>query len=215
MSEEIVLARANALAGRTLAELAGELRWPVPPEPKRAKGWAGELVERALGASAGPRPLPDFPELGIELKTIPLNRLGRPQESTFVCLVSLTDNLAETWETSLVHRKLSRVLWVPIDSEPGAPIGDRRIGKPRLWTPSPEQEKVLQADYEEIMDMICLGELDLLSSRLGTYLQVRPKAMDGRDKTRASAADGSLAWTLPRGFYLRAAFTEQILKQSR
>ena len=214
MDEHAVIARAHALAGRCLAEVADELRWPVPTDPKRAKGWAGELIERALGATAGPRPLPDFPELGLEVKTIPVNRRGRPQEATFVCLVSLSDNLSETWQTSLVRRKLARVLWVPIDAEPGVSIGERRIGTARVWTPSAEQEQVLRADYEEIMDLICLGEIETLSSRLGSYLQVRPKAMNGKDKTRAAAADGSLAWTLPRGFYLRATFTAQLIRDS-
>ena len=57
--------------------------------PLRAKGLAGTLIERALGASAGSTAEPDFPALGIELKTIPIDAAGRICESTFVCTIAL------------------------------------------------------------------------------------------------------------------------------
>ncbi len=77
-SERELLERAERLAGWTLAEIALDLKTRLPSDLKRAKGWIGELIERALGASAFSLPEPDFPRLGIELKTIPADRAGRP-----------------------------------------------------------------------------------------------------------------------------------------
>lgn len=214
-SEQELLARAQDLCGLTLAAIAAELVRPVPTDSVRAKGWIGELIEDALGASAGSAPEPDFPGLGIELKTIPIGQNGRVQESTYVCSFAVADAQNETWERSLVKRKLARVLWVPIVAERKTPLAGRIIGKPSCWSPTANDESVLRADWQEIVDAVSLGELDLLSSEIGSYLQIRPKAIDGRARTRASDREGAPGWTLPRGFYLRPEFTSRICGASR
>ena len=57
-SEQELVERAEALAGLSLRELAERWAVPVPPDLRRAKGFVGGLVERALGASAGSRAPP-------------------------------------------------------------------------------------------------------------------------------------------------------------
>ncbi|MFA9412941.1 MAG: MutH/Sau3AI family endonuclease, partial [Deltaproteobacteria bacterium] len=84
-SEQELLSRAWEVAGLTLGELGARVDIEVPDESVRAKGIAGQILEKALGASAGSRAEPDFVKLGIELKTIPLDASGKPKESTFVC----------------------------------------------------------------------------------------------------------------------------------
>ena len=111
--EDMLRARAEALAGYTLSEVAARFGWRVPVDLRRHKGWIGNLVELALGASAGSRPVPDFPELGIELKTLPVQADGSPRESTFVCTAPL-GGLDVPWAESWVRKKLSRVLWMPV-----------------------------------------------------------------------------------------------------
>ena len=94
------------------------------------KGKVGEQIERALGASGGSTATWDFPELRVELKTIPLDASrGAPRESTFVCAVSLADADRAEWATSWVRAKLSRVLWVPVEVHGN---GTRCIGEARL-----------------------------------------------------------------------------------
>lgn len=212
-SERELLERARNLAGRRIGELARAFDREVPADPVRAKGFIGELIEVALHASAGSRPVPDFEHLGVELKTIPVNRSGQPRESTHVCAVPLLNNVAITWETSLVRRKLQRVLWLPYLAEPATPLAERVIGSGLLWTPSPAQERVLKQDFEELMDKVCLGELESLSARQGTYLQIRPKAANARALKTGTDSTGRLSETLPRGYYLRASFTRQILRE--
>jgi DNA mismatch repair protein MutH len=212
-SEQELLKRSLDLRGRTLAAIAAELERPVPTNASRAKGWIGELIEDVLGASAGSAPEPDFPDLGIELKTIPIGPNGRVQESTYVCSFAPANAGTETWIRSLVRRKLARVLWIPVVADRKTPLAARVIGEPRCWSPTAQEEAVLRADWQEIIDAVCLGELDMLSSELGAYLQIRPKAIDGRARTRAYDRDGAPGWTLPRGFYLRPEFTSRILQQ--
>ncbi|HEB67107.1 MAG TPA: DNA mismatch repair endonuclease MutH [Gammaproteobacteria bacterium] len=213
LSESELLAQAERLAGLRLAELARLLDQPVPDSLRTAKGWVGQLLETALGASAGALPEPDFRHIGVELKTLPLNRQGEPRESTYVCTVPLTGNTGLSWETSWVRRKLARVLWVPVEAAPELVIGERRIGMPLLWSPDAEEEAILRQDWEELMELVVTGQLEELSARHGTWLQIRPKAANARARCHGYDAEGRLTETLPRGFYLRTAFTRRLLNR--
>lgn len=135
-SEQELLLRARSLAGYDLAELAAIAQLPLPANLKRDKGWIGTLLERFLGASAGSKPEQDFADIGIELKTIPIDEQGKPLETTFVCVAPLTGNSGVTWESSHVRHKLARVLWVPVEGSRHIPLGARRIGAPLIWSPS-------------------------------------------------------------------------------
>ena len=103
-TEQELLDRCHAIAGLTVAELAGQLDVVVPANLRQHKGWLGELVEKALGADAASLSEPDFMALGIELKTLPLNAQGKVQESTWVCTVPLRNASGLRWEDSCVYR---------------------------------------------------------------------------------------------------------------
>lgn len=211
VDEKELLHTAVELAGCTLGELAGRHGVAVPRDLKRAKGWVGELLEAALGATAGSRPVPDFADLGIELKTLPLNSRHEPQESTFVCTAPLANTIGLRWSNSTVKAKLDRVLWVPVEAAHDVPVARRRIGRALLWSPSPKDAAILREDWEEHIERIALGYLDELDARLGTYLQVRPKALNRDDRTTAVSRLGAPANALRRGFYLRTCFTRKIV----
>ena len=204
-SEQELLSRAYAMAGFTLAQLAATAGIPVPRDLRRDKGWTGQLIEWQLGASAGSRPEQDFPDLGIELKTIPIDPQGRPLETTFVCVAPLIGVSGQRWEESNVRNKLSRVLWIPVEGSRDIPVGDRRVGMPLLWSPNEEEEGLL--------DMIVLGAVEQISARHGQVLQLRPKAANSKALTRAIGRNGQPIMTLPRGFYLKIEFTHQLLQR--
>lgn len=206
-----LLARAEDLAGLPLASLAHHMGLPVPDNLRRDKGWIGQLLELTLGASAGSKPEQDFPELGVELKTIPLDANARPLETTFVCVAPLLDIAGLTWANSNVRNKLSRVLWIPVLGNRDTPPGERLVGQPLLWTPSAEEEWLLRQDWEEIMELISLGQVQEITARHGQALQLRPKAANGRALTDAIGPDGGYIQTRPRGFYLKTGFTQALL----
>ena len=205
--------RCRALAGKSLGQVAAELNIAVPGSRARAKGWAGQLVERYLGASAASQPEPDFQTLGIELKTIPVTRRGRAKESTFVCMTPMTVSGGLRWSDSTVRRKLNRVLWAPIEADPGILPVNSRVGNAFLWSPSAEQARVLEQDWQELIEMVCFGEFDRISAKHGEYLQVRPKAANSASLARATLPNGETGLTLPRGFYLRTRFTNMLLEE--
>ena len=210
-NEDELLARADAIAGRTLGDLAAELARPVPASTRRSKGWTGTVIEYALGANAGSLPEPDFRRIAVELKTIPIGANRRPLESTYVCTVPLAGDAAPRWRDSNVWRKLARVLWVPVEGDRSIPRPERRIGSALLWSPSPDEEAALSSDWETLMDRVVLGRVEEVSAREGECLQIRPKAANATARRRAIGSDGAWESTLPRGFYLRASFTAAIL----
>lgn len=206
-----LLAQAQRLAGYSLGELAAMAGIVAPKDLKRDKGWIGVLLEIWLGASAGSKPEQDFAALGVELKTIPIDSQGKPLETTFVCVAPLTGNSGVTWQNSHVRHKLKRVLWIPVEGERAIPLAERRVGAPLLWTPSPEEEHQLQMDWEELMDLIVLGQVERITARHGEVLQLRPKAANSKALTEAIGARGEPIMTLPRGFYLKKNFTAALL----
>jgi DNA mismatch repair protein MutH len=206
--------RAAALRGRTLDELARLVGRAAPRAGLHQKGKMGELLEAALGATGGAAARMDFPDLGVELKTLPTDERGRPRESTFVCAIRLDDAEHAEWETSWVREKLSCVLFVPLLRARRGGAADV-VGDPLLWSPSPDEEAVLRDDFEEIMGLVGVGRIEDVSAHLGRALQVRPKARDGSARTVAFGAEGERIATVPRGFYLRATFTASLLERAR
>lgn len=206
--------RAHQLAGLTLNELAAVLQQQLPDNLLRDKGTVGQLIELALGASSGSKAQPDFPELGIELKTLPLDRTSKPLESTYVCVAPMTGATLQRWEDSWVCQKLQHVLWLPVLAERSIPLGERMIGRAFLWQPSAEQQLLLRQDWEELMELLALGRLDEIKGAHGKVMQLRPKGANSKALTAAIGPDGSPVQALPRGFYLKTSFTRQILQQA-
>ena len=212
-SVDELLQRANRLTGQSFAQLAKIANLHMPNDLKKDKGWVGMMLEQHLGASAGSKPLQDFPDLGVELKTLPVDEQGQPLETTFVCVAPLLNTSGLNWLNSNVRNKLSCVLWLPIDGRRAVPLAKRVVGQPFLWRPTNEQEQALQSDWEEHMDRIALGEVESITARQGEFLQIRPKAADGSALTEAVGPNGQMIQVRPRGFYLKKTFTRAILEQ--
>lgn len=213
-TEQELLDRARELAGMRIGALAGQIGATLPADPRRTKGSAGQLIELWLGGTAGSLSMPDFPALGVELKTIPINANGRPAESTHVCTATLVPQPGEHFADSCVSRKLARVLWCPVESASAAPLAERRIGFARLWSPDRDQWSRIQADWEELTEMIAFGQVNSITARQGDVLQLRPKGANSRETVAAIGPDGTIMQTNPRAFYLRPDFTSQILKDA-
>lgn len=205
-------ARVLRLGGLRIGELASDLGVEVPAELTRAKGFVGGLLERALGVRAVGDEI-DFPHLGIELKSVPVDRDGVPRESTYVCRVSYRAIASESWPTSRVRAKLTRVLFVPIEAEAGIAIADRRIGRAIDFALEGEIEAAIAADWTLLAGRLGAGQD--VTAHEGRWLQVRPKAPNGRARSLAPASDGGSNLEIPRGFYLRTAFTRRIFEGYR
>lgn len=209
-TETALLRLATALAGLTLREIAAQQRCSLPRSLQHAKGWVGQLVESCLGAEAGNQALPDFPRLGIELKTVPIDHTGRPMEGTYVCRASAPP-FEPTFEASRVWHKLQAVLWVPVEATKTTPLPDRRIGLPFLWRPNTDEQARLRADWDFLTEQLTLGDLNQSRALYGDCLQLRPKAANSTHPQAIQSLDGDAQHRVPRGFYLRRSFTAELL----
>lgn len=213
-SPEELLTRTRALAGQTLAQVARTYGFDVPPDLRRAKGWIGQLVEHALGARSSSKSQPDFVELGIELKTVPVDRFGRPQETTYVCTVSPEHIAGATWRTSRVRDKMSNVLWVPIETARDLALPDRRIGMPVLWQLDGDDEAVLKRDWTDLAELVSAGHFEAITGSRGEALHIRPKAANNRKRRASHASSGEAISAIPRGFYLRTQYTGALIQRA-
>lgn len=203
--------RCQVIEGMSFSQLSSSIGISIPINPLQRKGWVGQAIELALGADAGNKSLPDFQTLGVELKTLPLSKSGKPTESTFIVSIPLLTIHQQNWHTSQCYTKLKRVLWIPVEGDREIPYPQRRIGRGFLWTPNDQQEAVLAEDWNYLTLQITTGQLETLDSTFGEYLQVRPKAANGKSLCYGFDAEGNKVKTLPRGFYLRSSFTSQLI----
>lgn len=160
-NEKELLEQCQRIEGLSFAQLALELGLFTPLNPVHRKGWVGQALELALGADAKNESLPDFKQLGIELKTIPINKAGKPAESTFIVSIPLLTIHQQSWESSQCYAKLKKVLWIPIEGDTDIPFPHRRIGCGFLWSPNKDQESVLAEDWNYLTNQIVLGQLEM------------------------------------------------------
>ncbi|HXT97177.1 MAG TPA: MutH/Sau3AI family endonuclease [Polyangia bacterium] len=213
---EALLAHARALVGVELSELADTLGLPVPVGNVRTKGWSGQVIEQELGAAVGGARGPDFAELGVELKTVPVDEDLVPLESTAVCQIDPVAIAAESWDTSYAREKLASVLFVALAVPPAArSVGDRRVAAVRLWSPDADEARALREDFELLVrGYYRQGRAAEITGHLGTVLQVRPKGRDADDLRDGYDAAGRPTRIGKQGFYLRPAFVARILRSS-
>jgi DNA mismatch repair protein MutH len=130
-----------------------------------------------------------------------------------VCQIDPIVIAGESWETSYLRQKLSQVLWVGLEvPDDQGSIGDRQVVTVRLWTPSPDEQALLRADFELFVRAYFRRGLgDAITGHQGQVLQVRPKGRNAADRRRAFGPAGEPTEIGKCGFYLRPAFVARIL----
>lgn len=206
-----LLQRAQGLSGKSFLQLAQCAQLNIPKTHRlHIKGWLGQTLERYLGATAGSQSLPDFIDLGVELKTIPILSDGRPKESTYICTAPIP--IRDTsWAESRVFNKLRKVLWFPYFYSKQVSFENQILSTPLLWSPNNCEYFQLESDWNELVELINLGKIENLSAHMGECLQIRPKATHSKIQTPLINYEGEPISTTPKGFYLRPSFTKKII----
>lgn len=207
---------AATLAGATAQELAaavGQEAYNASPKAPGKTG-VGHLVEWYFGKPPNPSDEPDIPELGIEIKSIPLEVRGRgkkdlgPKEPTSLTMIDFRKLAAEDWPASSVHRKLAHILWVPYIHD----FDDKRAHRflaPFRWRPDPEDLPQMERDYGIVREVVLAGRAETLSETLSVVLAARRKGVsDGTRKQPFSAVPApSRAWAL------KTSYTSTLLRR--
>ncbi|MBU3827548.1 MAG: DNA mismatch repair protein MutH [Candidatus Anaerobiospirillum merdipullorum] len=204
--------RLELICGKTISELAGALNLSIPQGNTHSKGYTGGLIELYLGAAAPNLGAPDFPFLGIELKTVPVDELFTPIESTFICHAPIKDIRGLDFYHSTLYAKIRLTLYVFVLTAKKMPIRQRRVVDYLLYQMPPADLLQVKADYDELMELITQGQGKQITARIGTLVQLRPKAPNGQRLTAIVDEDGAVSTTRPRGFYMRRSYMAKICK---
>lgn len=210
---EELISHLDEICGKSLLELSQRVGLKVPASTLQGKGFAGELIELCTGASAGNASIPDFPNLWLELKTIPVDENLKPLESTFISYAPLTNIRGLSFEKSSLYLKISRVLFVVVLAPRNLKIAERKILGYFFWQPSDEELKLIKEDFNELMEMVKTGNIEKITAKIGTVIQLRPKCANGKQTTDCVGPDGFFIKTRPRGFYMRRCFTQKLLER--
>ena len=102
------------IKGKTIGQLKEELF--IGEKCKMKKGAAGLIVENILGIKNNNRDEPDIPQIGCEIKILPLqkNRDGtiKAKEPTAIQMINYCEVAKETWETAKLRSKINLTFWV-------------------------------------------------------------------------------------------------------
>ena len=205
--------------GKTIAEIKESLF--IGDKCKMKKGASGLIVENLLGIENNNRDEPDIPQIGCEIKILPLqkNRDGsiKAKEPTQIQMINYCEVAKETWETAKIRTKINLTFWVVYlakENSKTKPQDDYVIVDYFLDHPSDSQKEVFKADWEEIQSYIIRGDADKLSCSMGIYLEPKTKGANNQDKTDAPDGKGGITRARRRAFYYKKNYTNtQIIPQ--
>lgn len=100
--------------GKTIRQIKEELF--ITDKCKMKKGASGLIVENLLGVENNNRDEADLPEIGCEIKILPLqiNRNGdiKAKEPTAIQMINYCQVAEEIWETAKLRTKINITFWV-------------------------------------------------------------------------------------------------------
>ena len=197
--------------GKTIGQLKTELGIG---RDKMVKGASGLIVENLLGIRNNYRAEADIPEIGCEIKILPLqrNRNGdiKAKEPTAIQMINYMEVSRETWETAKLRSKINLTFWVVyLAKKDGATLkqDDYVIVDYFLDHPTDMQNEVFRHDWEAIRQYIVEGRADHLSCSMGVYIEPKTKGANNRDKTPAPDGQGGTIMAHRRAFYYKKHYT--------
>ena len=177
-----ILAKASRLVGRTLNDFIATDE--VVLGGTHSKGLFGQIVESAYFLIDNNNlPLPDFQEVGLELKVTPIkkNRTGYVSKERLILTIINYDEVP-TRGFRIFLDKDSHILIIFYLWKAEQNIFDYKFLKVVDWEPTPEELHMIREDWDVIEGYVMRGEAHHLSGRHTKYLEACTKgAGHGKD----------------------------------
>ena len=164
-SLDSIYSYAKKLEGKTLRTAC---HLAAIDDPHRRKGSFGNAIEEYyfhydINSSADP----DFAQVETELKTTPLRRKKNGElsakERLVISMINYMSVVDETWETSSVQKKLSKILLIAYEYDKDLNPVDFFVDLVELWGIPPEDVPVFRRDWNTVVEMIRQGKAHELS----------------------------------------------------
>lgn len=163
-NENKLMDYAKKLEGLRFSEISSLIGKLDEGHRKHTKGVAAKVIETDyFGIPSNSSEAPDFENLGIELKVSPLRYIERlklytTKERNVLKMVDykeIADN--EEWIQTKVQKKLNRVLFVLYVHDNSLNAWDWKVVKVFIWSPSNQQKKLIQNDYQIMRKNVLAG----------------------------------------------------------
>ena len=188
--------------------------YEVKHENKKRKGGLGELIEeRFFHYQTNNAARPDFEKAGVELKVTPYkqNKNGTlvAKERLILTMIDYFSVIDETFENSHMWQKARLILLVYYlyQQEINNRL-DYRIDYVKLFAPPEQDIKIIEHDFEVIVEKIRNGKAHELSEGDTLYLGAAPKAATSKDRRKQPFSD-ELA--KPRAFAFKNSYMTYVL----
>lgn len=198
--------------GKTIRQIKEELF--IGDKCKMKKGASGLIVENLLGVKNNNRDEADLPQIGCEIKILPLqkNKDGsvKAKEPTAIQMINYCEVAKETWKTAKLRSKINLTFWVVYLAKENGSLkkqDDYVIVDYYLDNPSDVQNGIFKSDWEDIQAYILRGDADKLSCSMGTYLEPKTKGVNNQDRTNAPDGHGGIIRARRRAFYYKKNYT--------
>ena len=196
-----------------IKEVVKTSNYEAKHEDKKRKGGLGELIEeRYFHYAANSDSNPDFDKAGVELKVTPYkinkNKTLSAKERLILTMIDYCSVVNESFEESHLWNKAKLILLVYYLYEEGLKRLDYRIDYVKLFTPPEQDLKVIQHDYQVIVDKIKAGKAHELSEGDTLYLGAATKSATSKNRTTQPYSDIPAK---PRAFSFKTSYMTYVL----
>ena len=177
--KDSIVRYAKRLEGHSLREMTQQNTEMDAPKAGN-KGGLGQAVEYYyFQYEPNSNQEPDFPEVGMELKTTPIkrnkNKTISAKERLVITMINYCDIVKEEWKTSTCREKLDNVLLISYLHEPEKSIFDYEIEFVDIQDFPEGDMAVIRDDWHAIVDKIRAGKAHELSGGDTHYLEACTK----------------------------------------
>lgn len=209
-TEKDLLDKARSLKGKRIVDFyRGKFN-------QENKGSIGLIIEEHwFGVKNNNDQQPDFPNLGIELKVLPMKRLSNRQltvkERTKICSIDYVKLVDEQWKQSNARKKLNKILFVFYEYVAENPL-DSKVLEYHLFTLSSNDEPLIRSDWERTKDYVKKGFAHQLSESQNVVLAAS-RAGEGNSAGVPQPVKRHSASAAKRAFSLKSSYTKTIWEE--
>lgn len=201
----------NKSKGKTIFQIKEQLNLE---RENMKKGASGLIVENLLGIKNNNKSEADIPEIGCEIKVLPIqkNKNGeiKVKEPTQIQMINYLKVASESWETASIRKKIKLTLWIVyLAKENGKSLAQNDYKIIDYFLDHPDHAKlvVFKEDWENIKTYIVKGLTEKLSCSMGIYIEPKTKGANNKDLTNAPDGKGGTIQARRRAFYYKKYYT--------
>ncbi len=201
--------RAESLKDKFISELK-------PTLDIKDKGAIGKIIEEfGFGVKNNSESRPDFHEIGVELKVVPLKHSQKGlsvKERTKVCLINYNQIVDSSWETSHAKHKLDHILFVFYHYNKENHLESQIKDYYFFELKNQLEEPIIQTDWHRTKQIVAEGRAHELSESQNKILAASRSGAGGLEEHKNPTQPNTIfqKYAPQRSFSLKPSYTNVI-----